>query len=110
MSEIEKHADTMGQRRVLQDFIEWLGEQKLKVAAWSPLGTQMHPVTEMPDRMIDRFLGIDPVALENERRELLDAVRAPAEQAAPAAECNCAAFDNVDGGHFASCPAAEVKP
>ena len=75
MSEIEKQADTMWQRRVIHEFIEWLSEQKLEVAAWSPLGTQMHPVTEMPDRMIDRFLGIDPAALENERRELLEAAR-----------------------------------
>lgn len=86
MSEIEKHADTMGQRRVLQDFIEWLGEQRLEVAAWNDRGTYMRPVTEMPDRMIDRFLGIDPVALENERRELLEAARAANETRAPSPE------------------------
>lgn len=71
MTEIQRHADTLAERQVITDFLEWLDEQKFEIAAWRPHGTMMVPILEDRSRLLDRFLRVDAAQLERERRALL---------------------------------------
>lgn len=71
-AELKKWAAAQPSLSTLRDFLEWLDEQKLEVAAWRPSGNWMMPVVEDRERMLARYLGIDLNALEHERRALLE--------------------------------------
>jgi hypothetical protein len=58
---------------VVRDFFEWLDEQGLDLCRVErgPGHDRYLPVFETRDATLYRFAGIDPIAIENERRALL---------------------------------------
>lgn len=74
-SECDKLAAAAGERRALCDFLEWAGSQGIFLAHYQHIAEYRNPqlavVPEQADQIVLRYLNIDPVALERERRALL---------------------------------------
>lgn len=70
-SQIEKWAEEQGRLAVVREFLEWLDEQRLEVAAWKPSGNACLPIIEDREHLLARFVGVDLQKLEVERRALL---------------------------------------
>ena len=73
MNELEKWSQAQPIIIAIRDFLEWCDEQKIELAVMSghPV-VRLNPIMEARERMIARHVGIDLVALENERRALLE--------------------------------------
>lgn len=71
MSEMEKFSGAHATLETIRDFLEWCDGQKIELAAWTPHGTRMLPIIEGREGLLMRYLDLDPVKLENERRALL---------------------------------------
>lgn len=71
MTELEKFADALPQMQIIGDFLDWCEEQKREIAEPTPGGYHLMPINETRSAMLARYLGFDPVKLEDERRELL---------------------------------------
>jgi len=69
--------------QAISEFLEWLDTQGIVLArpdmVTKALPRCWHlPITERHESLLERFFGIDPVALENERRAMLADMRASA--------------------------------
>lgn len=56
------------------DFLEWLGGEKIQLGKYGQRGDLMYhmtPIAESAQSLVYRFLDIDPVKLEEERRDML---------------------------------------
>lgn len=74
-SECGKLAAAADERRAICDFLEWAGSQGILLARHQHVAEYRNPqlavVPEQADQIVLRYLDIDPVALERERRALL---------------------------------------
>jgi Ni,Fe-hydrogenase III component G len=74
--ESEKLSRISLERQVIDDFVEWLGQQNIRLCSipaayehtWMPISRQV-------DSLVMEMWGIDPVKLEQERREMLRKMR-----------------------------------
>jgi hypothetical protein len=57
---------------LLSEFLDWIEEEGLQLSAYSERGYNLEVVAYSKERLIGRFLGIDPVALDKEREALLE--------------------------------------
>jgi hypothetical protein len=85
--ELDKQTEIIhsGQAGTVQDFIDWLGEQKYVLARYVPedertdddgiYGEQPVAVFIQPEQLMADFFGIDRNKIEQERRAILDAIR-----------------------------------
>lgn len=65
------------ERAVISDFLEWLRSNNRWICeSWGTFG-RFDAIHESDDSLIMRFLEIDPVKLEEERREMLAALQEP---------------------------------
>lgn len=77
-----------GQAQTVQDFIDWLSEQKYVLARYVPedertdddgiYGEQPVAVFIQPEQLMANFFGIDLNKIDQERRALLEALRSDA--------------------------------
>lgn len=74
--ELQKFAASHEARKAVNDFLDWCEEQGLCLASFEAGKEWPRPLIESRDQMLHRYLGIDPQALERERRALLVAARA----------------------------------
>lgn len=74
MNELEKHSKTFEERRVIGEFLDWLGEQKIVLSAHIEdqdyLG--LAQILQNRQELLDQYFRIDPVQLDKERRALLE--------------------------------------
>jgi len=78
MSELEKHASTVEDRRTIVDFLEWLDERKYFICYYPDSGQELArpvPIPETDHQLLDVYFEIDPVQLEKERRAILEEQR-----------------------------------
>jgi hypothetical protein len=57
---------------LLSQFLDWLEEEGLQLAAYAPRGYALEVVAYSKERLIGRFLEIDPIELDKEREALLE--------------------------------------
>lgn len=69
LSEVSEEMDTIRQ------FVDWLAEQGIHLAETSVVSGCSYPVLVTVDYLLNQYYGIDPVALEQERRALLEQAR-----------------------------------
>lgn len=69
LSEVSEEMDTIRQ------FIDWLIEQGIHLGQTSLRSGRMYPTSASIDVLLKQYYGIDDVALEQERRALLERVR-----------------------------------
>jgi hypothetical protein len=78
----ERLAAVNSESLAISEFLEWLEAEGISLSRPDPKVTRdgcWHlPITERHDSLLARFFGIDPVALENERRAMLADMRASA--------------------------------
>jgi hypothetical protein len=72
-SELVKHAETFEDRVVLGNFLAWLGDEGIRLCEhYDPEVPHLwQPIRQTCPQLLDKYLGIDPVQLEKERRELI---------------------------------------
>lgn len=58
------------------DFLEWLGEQKIRLCVWSDEDKEYAPIYESTEKLLARYHEIDLNKLEQEKRAMLDALQA----------------------------------
>jgi hypothetical protein len=80
MKELEKHSWSFEQRRVIEEFMDWLNEKKILlgeyVKPFKYMDTErMAPILKNRQELLDEYFDIDPVQLDKERRELLAKAR-----------------------------------
>ena len=80
MNELEKHSKTFEQRRIVQEFLDWLNENEILLGEYiKPYKAmdveRLAPILKNSQELLDEYFDIDPVQLEKERRELLDEAR-----------------------------------
>jgi hypothetical protein len=68
VSELEKLLATAGTRQMLTEFIEWLGKRAEPIYLIDYYDHEQTPVEA--ERLIEEFLGLDSVALDQESLEL----------------------------------------
>jgi hypothetical protein len=68
MSELEKLLATTGTRQALHEFIEWLGKRAEPIYLTDYYDHEQTSVEA--ERLIEEFLGLDSVALDQESLEL----------------------------------------
>jgi hypothetical protein len=92
---LDKLAAVHDQRAAAVDFVEWLNENGIHLAVWEeltydtvegPFGNERPVTRKMPpslqyahepiDKLVMRWLGLDPNLVEQERRALLAEVQA----------------------------------
>lgn len=85
--ELDKQSEIIhsGQAATVQDFIDWLSEQKYVLARYVPedertdddgiYGEQPVAVFIQPEQLMADFFGVDLRKIDAERRALLDAIR-----------------------------------
>lgn len=74
--EINKWAAAQPSLTVIRDFLEWCAEQKIELGKPNEGGRwALVPLVEDREAMLARYLEIDTVALENERRALLESCK-----------------------------------
>lgn len=70
----EKLADVEDAYVTLHQFLDWLSEQDIHLAKYEDVGLRdlwLQPLRERHEGTVLRFFGIDPAALERERRAML---------------------------------------
>lgn len=77
MSELEKHSQTVEQRKTIEEFLDWLNENKILLGGYiKPFKDsdteRMAPILQNRQELLDEYFDIDPVQLDKERRELLN--------------------------------------
>jgi len=80
ISELEKHSQTVEQRKTIEEFLDWLNEGKILLGSYIKLyedsdTEEMAPILQNRQELLDEYFNIDPVQLEKERRELLEQAR-----------------------------------
>lgn len=75
MSALQKFSETHDDRRVIEDFIEWLSQHRMEIGEWRDDSDWLQVRAEKPDALLMRYFEIDPVQLDRERRELLELQR-----------------------------------
>lgn len=80
MSELEKHSQTVEQRKTIEVFLDWLNEKEISLGSYvKPFKDsdteRMAPIPKNRQELLDEYFGIDPVQLDKERRELLEQAR-----------------------------------
>lgn len=65
----------------IRDFLEWLDAQRIELGTPSPMGRGLMHHFENREAMLMRYLELDPVKLENERRALLARFNLPDDMA-----------------------------
>lgn len=73
LSEVSEEMDTIRQ------FVDWLAEQGIHLGQSSLQSGRMYPTSVSIDVLLKQYYGIDDIALEQERRALLEKVRALSE-------------------------------
>lgn len=76
--ELDKWAEALPDRRKVEDFLDWLDEQRMEVAVWADGDRWPRPVTESRDSLLNRYFEIDAKRLDDQRRALLKAHTAAA--------------------------------
>lgn len=80
MNELEKHSKTFEQRVVVEEFLDWLNEEKVLLGEYVKPGghcaERLAPILGNRQELLDRYFGIDPAKLDQERRKLLETVPA----------------------------------
>src|SRR4051812_4626888 len=69
-SELEKFSGAHSTMETIRDFLEWLDGQKIELGKPNLSGRWLERHFEDREPMLMRYLELDPVKLENERREL----------------------------------------
>lgn len=79
VSECEKLNQVSDENNIIHEFLEWLGSKGMFIARYEEVEeyseARLLPVTGLQSDMVHDFLGIDPVKLEKERRELLESLQ-----------------------------------
>ena len=80
MNELEKHSKTFEQRRIVEEFLDWLNENEILLGEYiKPYKAmdieRLAPILKNRQEFLDEYFDIDPVQLEKERRELLEQAR-----------------------------------
>lgn len=57
---------------VLGQFLDWLEDEEIHLAAYDERGHSLDTIVYSKERIIGRFLGIDPTELDKEREALLE--------------------------------------
>lgn len=77
--ESEKLALASETRKVVSDFLEWLGDQDLEIGEYRRLpdfrDEVFVPISVSSSSLVMKFLGIDTVKLEAERRAMFRALQ-----------------------------------
>jgi hypothetical protein len=76
LPEHQKVKDLDGKGQVLQDFLEWLDEQGIRLATYPGETEWMAPIHEGRGNLIARYFNIDLQKLDDEKRLILDELRA----------------------------------
>lgn len=78
-TETEKFIEAKPRAAVLSEFLDWLAEEGISLARPVPEfddhAATHAPITEGNETLLSRFFGIDQEKLEEERREVLRALR-----------------------------------
>lgn len=61
--------------RTVGEFLDWMDEQSFFISQFSLGGSNMRPVNRTKTELIGMFLGIDPMALDREKRHMLAVCR-----------------------------------
>lgn len=69
--ECEKLAALRNERSTICDFLEWLGERGMFLCRYENDSQLPWPISASADELAMKYLGIDPVKLEQERRAML---------------------------------------
>lgn len=72
-----------GSNQTIGDFIEWLNDNRYVICEWQNSGDEergYYPVHRSPASWISQYFQIDPVKIEQEKRAMLDLIRAAAEE------------------------------
>ncbi|MCK4497080.1 MAG: hypothetical protein KAU24_02735 [Candidatus Aenigmarchaeota archaeon] len=78
MSELEKHSQTVEQRKTIEEFLDWLNEKEILLSAYikfKDYAERLAPILKNRQELLDEYFDIDPVQLEKERREWLEQAR-----------------------------------
>ena len=70
--ELDKWSDALPSRRIVDDFLEWLSEQRMEVCEWTEDAKWPMPLAQSRDRLLNRYFDINEKKLEDQRRALLD--------------------------------------
>lgn len=70
---LKRWSDTLKQRHVIEEFLEWLDERRIALdfARADPKEFRLFD-DQKPRRLLDKFFEIDQAQLERERREYLE--------------------------------------
>lgn len=76
----EKLSNNVDARDAIIEFVEWLnGTKRMSIGEFAKFDgfrdEMFTPVSVTTDSLVMEFLGVDPVALEQERRAMLEALR-----------------------------------
>lgn len=78
-TETEKFIEAKPHAEILSEFLDWLADEGISLSRPVPefaYHAATHaPVTESNETLLSRFFGIDQEKLEEERREILRALR-----------------------------------
>jgi len=61
-------------------FLEWLQEQGIVLARYNLIYPELQPISESIQDLLYKYFEIDPIKLEEERRELLKKLREEASE------------------------------
>jgi len=61
-------------------FLEWLQEQGIVLARYNLIYPELQPISESIQDLLYKYFEIDPIKLEEERRELLKKLREKASE------------------------------
>ena len=70
LPEHQKLKDLNGANQIVGDFIEWLGDNGMVIAAYED--NRLWPVTKSRDNLIAEHFGIDTKRLDAEKQQVLD--------------------------------------
>jgi hypothetical protein len=69
--ELDKWAAAIDDRCKLEDFLDWLGEQRIEPCQWTEKARWPMPMAEGRVGLLNRYFGIDAKRLDEQRRALL---------------------------------------
>ena len=69
--ELDKWAASMDDRRTIEDFLDWLEEQRIEPCVWTEDAKWPRPLTEGRAGLLNRYFQIDAKRLDDQRRGLL---------------------------------------
>ncbi len=73
--ELEKWAEVAESASVIEDFLDWCGEQGWSLHVYPDDRSVPRPVIESRERIIYRFFNVNIPRLEEQRRALLESIR-----------------------------------